>query len=679
VDGRASVAAPPDAGQLTMDAGAWDKAKDLIAAALELPASERDAFLDARCADPSVLAEVREMIRDFADNPDFLERPISLPRIDEIDAVDDGLEPGSQIGPYVVLDRLGRGGMGQVFLGSDRRLKRKVALKRLLPSHLGAGDERARILREAQAAARINHPNVATIHDVIEHETGVFIVMEYVEGESLAARLRRERLPIDRVVSIARQLAAGVGAAHANGIVHRDLKPGNIQLMPDGTAKVLDFGVAQATVSLTSAARDTTTARRGRLDVRGGQPGTPEYMSPEQMVGREVDERSDIFSLGVVLFEMATGRRPYPDGDVLERFAAIEQPAPRADAVDSRVPAALADVIATALDVDVQKRFQLAADMLAALEHVQHTLDTARTITASGAVTRERLSSRALRVVTLLVGAVVTLGLLGFISTAAFNVTLQRHPPFASESILEYVNWGFKSNLAPLVFAVAASMLAAALSFVARMLATVKRLNWAAVRARQTRRRIASALHLYEPTSLAQGLALIGTLGAAGVIWRYQHLIAAFMQRISLASPEQLLPLAPENAGERAPYGILVNILMLTCGAGFFRVMQLRARQRPREGSTPVVIAALVLTAVVLMQQIPYRIVWQNKFERIELAATRCYVIGQHQTDWLVYCPDASVPRNRVIRRDDPGILRTGIVESIFTTATGNPSAASPR
>lgn len=187
-----------------MDATSWDKAKDLIADALELPASKRDAFLESRCADPLLLAEVRAMIKDYTDAPGLPGHPPRFDAPDDLDEQADDLDPGSQIGPYVVVDRLGRGGMGQVYLGNDRRLKRKVALKRLLPSRLGPGDERARILREARAAARINHPNVATIHDVIEHDTRVFIVMEYVEGESLAARLRRERLP----------LAHEIGRAH---------------------------------------------------------------------------------------------------------------------------------------------------------------------------------------------------------------------------------------------------------------------------------------------------------------------------------------------------------------------------------------------------------------------------------------------------------------------------------
>src|SRR5262249_20923703 len=162
----------------------------------------------------------------------------------------------------------------------------------------------AAVMREARAAARITHPNTAAVYDVLEHEGRAFIVMEYVEGESLARRLVRERLPIDRVVTIGRQLAAALMAAHAKGVIHSDLKPGNIHFAPDGSVKILDFGIAQASTVATS----TTTAARS--DVTPIIGGTPAYMSPEQMMGHTLDYRSDIFSLGVVLYEMATGHRP---------------------------------------------------------------------------------------------------------------------------------------------------------------------------------------------------------------------------------------------------------------------------------------------------------------------------------------------------------------------------------
>ena len=291
----------------------------------------------------------------------------------ESDALAD-LTPGSTVGPYVILDRLGRGGMGQVFLANDSRLRRKVALKCLL-SRRNARDLQSQILREARAAARITHPNVAAVHDVIEHGTRVFIVMEYVEGENLSARLKRERLPIGTVIAIGRQLASALGAAHARGVVHRDLKPANIQVALDGSVKVVDFGVAAAV----AAPATVTAVTAGYTDtaVRGLHAGTPGYMSPEQLFGRDAGPRSDIFSLGIVMFELATGQRLFADNDTLHIISALAKPLPRADAIAPGVPPRLSDVIARALETDPGRRIQSAADFESALAEIDQVRDAA--------------------------------------------------------------------------------------------------------------------------------------------------------------------------------------------------------------------------------------------------------------------------------------------------------------
>jgi serine/threonine protein kinase/tetratricopeptide (TPR) repeat protein len=275
------------------------------------------------------------------------------------------LGPGTFIGPYVVIERLGLGGMGEVFLARDSRLQRKVALK-YLTSEKSGDETRATILREARAAARINHPNVAAVHDVFDESGRTFIVMEYVGGESLAARLGRERLPIGTVISIGRQLAAGLAAAHAEGIIHRDLKPANVQLTPEGSAKILDFGVARATASILSTTTSEHDNRAPEIDAGVGRPGTPAYMSPEQKLALPIDERSDIYSLGLVLFEMAAGRRAAVVDTIDLAFGAALPP-PRPDAADAKVPAELATIIERALEPDPRRRFNSAAELESAL------------------------------------------------------------------------------------------------------------------------------------------------------------------------------------------------------------------------------------------------------------------------------------------------------------------------
>lgn len=268
---------------------------------------------------------------------------------------------GSTVGPYEIVGRIGAGGMGEVFLGRDPRLQRPVALKRVT----AAGDARAHVLREARAAARLTHPHIAAVHDVVDTGDSAFIVMEFVDGESLAARIARGPLPPGDVIRIGRELASALAAAHAQGVVHRDLKPSNIQLTHDGSAKVLDFGVARLSPVDTAAA----TAAAASVTVTSlANPGTPAYMAPEQLAGRGADERSDVYSLGAVLFEMATGERPYPGPDVASLVEQIARGNPRpAHDINPAVPPELSATIASALRRDRAARVGSALELDGAL------------------------------------------------------------------------------------------------------------------------------------------------------------------------------------------------------------------------------------------------------------------------------------------------------------------------
>jgi serine/threonine-protein kinase len=234
----------------------------------------------------------------------------------------------AQIGAYTIERELGRGGMGVVYLGHDPRLDRKVAIK-ALPEDLADDPERlARLEREAKTLASLNHPNVAGIYGVEEHDGGQYLVLEFVEGETLAGRLDRGSLPVDEAIDIAVQIAAGVEAAHDAGVVHRDLKPGNVIVTPDGQAKVLDFGLARvdeagAPASGSSMSPTLTSPAQHSPTIPGVILGTAAYMSPEQARGRPVDKRTDIWSFGVVLFEMLTGLRPFHGETVSDSIGAI--------------------------------------------------------------------------------------------------------------------------------------------------------------------------------------------------------------------------------------------------------------------------------------------------------------------------------------------------------------------
>jgi predicted ATPase len=273
------------------------------------------------------------------------------------------LPTGSRLGSYNILSLLGRGGMGEVYLAEDTRLGRKVAIK-LLPAD-SVSDERAkaRLLREARAAAQLDHPNICAVHEVSEAQGLGFIVMQHVEGETLADRMIRKPLALDAALAVAVQVVAALTEAHRLGIVHSDIKPQNIMLSPRGPVKVLDFGLAQMTMPLGSAAASLMTAT-------GQIAGTVPYMSPEQLRGEELDARSDIFSFGSVFHEMITGRHPFSAAsaaDTISNILTHEPPSLHADSADA--PAELQRIARKCLEKDRERRYQTTRDLLIDLEN----------------------------------------------------------------------------------------------------------------------------------------------------------------------------------------------------------------------------------------------------------------------------------------------------------------------
>src|SRR5437763_7752843 len=237
------------------------------------------------------------------------------------------LDPGSRLGVYEIAAVLGAGGMGEVYLANDTRLGRQVALK-ILPRELAADvDRRHRLEREAQAAARLNHPNIVTLFSFEEVDGIAFLTMEYVDGQPLSSLIQPQGLPLERLLPIGIAVADAVATAHKSGIIHRDLKPGNVMVASaNGRVKVLDFGLAKLYESRTvDAAVPTGTVP---ITAEGRIVGTVAYMSPEQAEGRATDARSDVFSLGVMLFEMATGRRPFSGSSSLSLITSILRDTP---------------------------------------------------------------------------------------------------------------------------------------------------------------------------------------------------------------------------------------------------------------------------------------------------------------------------------------------------------------
>lgn len=275
---------------------------------------------------------------------------------------------GSQLGHYKILGVLGRGGMGEVYVAEDTQLQRRVALKVLPPVLAADPDRRHRFEREARSLAALNHPNIVTIHSVEESAGQIFLTMELVEGRSLAEAIPPGGMPVTELMNVAIPLTRAVAAAHERGIIHRDLKPANVMLAQDGRVKVLDFGLARSALQPAGASAITMSA-----DTAVGQVmGTVHYMSPEQAEGRAVDARSDLFSLGVMLYELATGERPFRGDSAVAVLSSIltHTPPPASD-LRRDLPEPLARVIGRCLEKDPSRRMQSAIDLENELEGVQ--------------------------------------------------------------------------------------------------------------------------------------------------------------------------------------------------------------------------------------------------------------------------------------------------------------------
>src|SRR5437867_1918301 len=228
---------------------------------------------------------------------------------------------GEAISHYRILQKLGAGGMGEVYLAEDTKLNRKVAIKFLPTDSVISEQANKRLLREARAAATLDHPNICAIHEVGEEDGRSFIVMQYVEGETLEARMKRKTLEMSESLSIATQITDALAEAHARGIIHRDIKPSNIIITSRGQAKVMDFGLAKS--MLTTDGIDTEAATQTLLTTPGAVVGTVPYMSPEQVKGEKVDARTDIFSFAIVLYEMLSGRQPFANDSAAATASAI--------------------------------------------------------------------------------------------------------------------------------------------------------------------------------------------------------------------------------------------------------------------------------------------------------------------------------------------------------------------
>jgi serine/threonine protein kinase/Tfp pilus assembly protein PilF len=358
----------------------WKKIGEIYHAALELSPSQRDSFLDGACAGNEELRrEVESLIAAEGHAGDFLQAPALKDAAEILTPEESPTLVGKKFGNYRILSRLGVGGMGEVYLARDNRLNRQVALK-LLPSVFTNDSHRVRRFeREARAVSALNHPNIIIIHEIGKAEGLHFIVTEYVDGQTLRQRMTSEDLRLPAVLEITTQIASALAAAHNAGIVHRDIKPENVMVRRDGLVKVLDFGLAKLNepqnTEQTRYNTDAPTEFLTNTDP-GVIMGTPRYMSPEQARGLALDARTDLFSLGVVIYEMVAGRPPFTGETSTDVIVSLvsEEPKP----LDA--PAELRRIVSKALRKDREARYQKASDMLSDLKNLQQSIETGMTL-----------------------------------------------------------------------------------------------------------------------------------------------------------------------------------------------------------------------------------------------------------------------------------------------------------
>jgi serine/threonine protein kinase/Tol biopolymer transport system component len=351
---------------VTDDRSRWPRVKEIFHSALECAPDRRAAFLHDACGEDLALRDdVESLLAAHADAGSFAERAA----IDDLASHDSvminsgvpALAAGLELGPYRILGPLDAGGMGEVFRALDTRLHREVAVK-VLPAAVSRDPERvARMQREARLLAALNHPNIATVHGLETAGGLLAIVMELIDGPTLADRLASGPLPLDAALELARQIAEALEAAHDKGIVHRDLKPANIKLAAGGMVKVLDFGLAKA-MAPEPGDIATAAASSGAVSRDGAVMGTPAYMSPEQARGERVDARSDVWAFGCVLYEMLTARSPFGRASTAETLAAILEREPDWDRLPPAVPVSIRRVLRRCLARDPRRRLHHIAD-----------------------------------------------------------------------------------------------------------------------------------------------------------------------------------------------------------------------------------------------------------------------------------------------------------------------------
>ena len=587
-------------------------------------------------------------------------------------------------GSLEILEPVGRGGFGRVYRARDPALGREVALKVIT---LASDDPAkvANVLREGRLLARVRHPNVVTVYGAQEFKGSIGIWMELVRGRSLGELVRQDgRLGPEEAIVIGSSVLRAVAAVHAAGLIHRDVKAQNVMRETGGRIVLMDFGAG---------------LERGEVGRKReiSPEGTPLYMAPELLAGHAPSVASDIYSVGVLLFFLVTGTHPV-SGRTITDIALAHGLGQRRLLADCRpdLPEEFIRVVERALAPAPDRRYQSAGAMARELadalpgsgaSRVEPAIETPGPAAASASDARA-LSARPIapddeearrirraavwtRLATWIgtaAGVMAVTWILGFLTSAALDILLGRPGDFANESAFDWWVWGFRSLVSPAFFALAAVVVVRLLVFAVRALGRATALRGVAARTAARVRSTTARLGLNNPIAAGQILLVLQVVVFLWVFWHFRDLIVAFTWTINYADSAVLVPLAPQNFRHQEDYRSVLPLLAFAMAVAWVRVWRWR-RQLASAGDRATLVAGVSLVVILaVLAEIPYRILNYNTFQRVAFAGERCYAIGERSAELLLYCPDAEVPKNKVVSAGDARLERTRVVESIFTT-----------
>jgi hypothetical protein len=644
----------------------WSRARSVLTLALGTDAAARDRLLqNALQTDPALQAEAAEVLRELelasrrhglslADSTTrsvalgrdggWLSRAFSPPAA----AAAPFLSPGDRCGHYQIVRMLGAGGMGQVYLAEDVDLGTPAALKFVSDELLQSAEARTRLHREAVRAAQLRyHPHIATVLQFMDVEVKgrnvAVLAMEYVAGSPAGQLLEAGPVRAEQAIRWGIQVARAIEFAHDKGILHCDLKPANLHVEQSASGdhvKVLDFGIARALFEARAAA---------------GGFGTPPYMAPEQLISGDAGTTTDVYALGVTLFELITGRRPYPDADALELLMhVIGAPVPKASAFVSGLPSGLDGVLRRAMAKRPDDRFSSMAEFRRELEALIEIKPPAprRTTTAVASV----------------LGGLAFITLIGFVTSLALDQGLGRVTQFGLVSLQDWFFWGVRSLVAPVVFAL--GLLLAALCA-----SSAIRLVWPSLTRRSTAARAVSegasarAAALAEESTATAGqiLLLVHVAILLALAFSFRSLLLGFMNFMTDARGS-IAALRPSNQPVHELYGYLVTTELLLFCVSWFVLLRVRRRRGEHEGTIYVAAGLAAAALSLFLFSARFRILSHNEHVRVAYGGQTCYLIEDRGSTALLFCPLA-YPRSVVA--NVAAFERTGSIESIFTPLDG--------